>query len=297
MSVRRLDPALDPGFDLAATCGPVAWGRGRWPDVDWRDGSLLWVGREAGIVVQRRVSQDRGVGLVVSGTAPPATDGPWARAVLGLGLRPPGFADPVLARLARRAPGLRPFSSGSLFGGLVTSIVGQSISVAAAAVTVDRVAALFHPGLEVAGRRLRPLPTPDQLASADPALLRGTGVTWRRAEALVVAGRVALGPGWPGDDTALDDPSSARAFLRRLPLVGPWTAESALLWGVGAADVHPTGDAALLRAARLAYDRPDLDHRALDALAESWRPDGGWAARLLWHELLGAAPAGGRVAG
>src|SRR3712207_6971184 len=44
----------------------------------------------------------------------------------------------------------------------------------------------------------------------------------------------------------------------------PWTAESTLLWGLGAADAFPTGDVALLRAARVAYGRPELDLRGLE---------------------------------
>lgn len=247
-------------------------------------------------VVYRIVRQATDGGLVIEGSAATADDEAWARRVLGLGRRPPAFADPVLARLAAGTPGLRPFSAGSLFGGLLTSIVGQSISVAAAAVVATRIAALFEPGLEAGGRVLRPLPTSTQLAVADPAMLRTAGVTWRRAEALVVAARGALAPGWPDDETARDEPARVRPGLCILPLVGPWTAESALLWGVGAVDVHPTNDAALLRAARSAYDRPDLDHRTLDAMAEGWRPHGGWAARLLWHALLGPAPIAGPTA-
>ncbi len=78
-------------------------------------------------------------------------------------------------------------------------------------------------------------------------------------------------------------------MLLRLPAVGPWTANSALLWGVGAPDAHPTGDVALLRAARAAFANPDLDLKGLDHRAETWRPARGWAARLLWTGLLGIA--------
>ena len=28
-------------YSLAETCAPVAWGRGRWPNVDWFDGGLF----------------------------------------------------------------------------------------------------------------------------------------------------------------------------------------------------------------------------------------------------------------
>ena len=69
-----------------------------------------------------------------------------------------------------------------------------------------------------------------------------------------------------------------------------------MLWGVGAPNAHPTGDVALLRAARQAYGNPDLSLRELDRLADAWQPARGIAARLLWTALFGIAPAGsGRV--
>jgi DNA-3-methyladenine glycosylase II len=74
-----------------------------------------------------------------------------------------------------------------------------------------------------------------------------------------------------------------------LPLVGRWTAESALLWGVGAPDAHPSGDIALLRAVRNAYGLPEMTLKDLDVLSEAWRPARAIAARLLWTELLGVA--------
>jgi DNA-3-methyladenine glycosylase II len=287
--------AIDPTCSLAATCGPVAWARGRWPNVDWIDGSLVWVGWEGDRVVDRTVRQRGGPTgeLAIAGLAARESDEIWARAVLGAGVAPPSFADGVVADVRRRFPGLRAWANGSLFDGLVSAIVGQSISVAAAAVTEARLAALFHDGVELAGRRFWPLPRPGQLATADPALVRRSGVTWRRAEALVGAGRAAVAGDLPSDETARRDPEGARAALRRLALVGPWTAESALLWGLGEADAFPSGDAALLRAARLAYDRPELDHAGLNEVAGAWSPHRGWAARLLWTALLGPAPPAG----
>ena len=213
--------------------------------------------------------------------------------MLGFDQSCPPFADPVVEGLRRRFPGLRPLSEGSLFGGLVTAIVGQSISVAAAAVTTARLAALFHPGLDLDGRRCWPLPRPDQLADAAPALVRQSGVTWRRAEALVAAGRAASDGRLPDRSAALAEPEETRFALRALPLVGPWTADAALLWGIALPDAHVTGDVALLRAARRSYDRPDLTLRDLDRLADGWRPARAWAARLLWTDLLGVAPTSG----
>lgn len=292
-----IDRATGP-FALAETCGPVAWGRGRWPNVDWIDGRLVWVGWEAGRVVWRLVGEEPD-GLRVGGPADPGLDRGWAKGVLGTEVTCPVFADPVVERLRTRHPGLRPFAAGSLFDGLVSSIVGQSISVASAAITGARLAALFSPGVEIAGRRFWPMPRAEDLASARAELVRSSGVTWRRAEALIAVGEAFADGNLTPDGTAPVGADELRGILGKFPLVGPWTTESTLLWGLGVADAYPAKDAALLRAARSAYDRPGMTHPELNRTAETWRPARGWAARLLWTDLLGAAPTqvDGRMAG
>ncbi len=277
-------------FSLAATCGPVAWAGGRWPNVDWTSSGLVWVGWEDSRAVSRLVRQVADDELSVTGSASDVEDTSWAERVLGTEAALPRFDDPILEPLRVRYPGLRPFAAGSVFDGVVSSIVGQSISIAAAAVTEARLSALFSPGLEIDGRRFRPLPRADQLADASAEMIRRSGVTWRRAEAIVHAGRAQMAGDIPTTAAALADPELARVHLRRLPLVGPWTAESTLLWGIGLADAYPIGDVALLRAARRAFGDATLSARAMDDRSERWRPCRAWAARLLWTDLLGEAP-------
>jgi 3-methyladenine DNA glycosylase/8-oxoguanine DNA glycosylase len=202
----------------------------------------------------------------------------------------PDFTDPVMNELARQFPGLRAYCDGSLFDGIVTSIVGQSISVAAAAVTQAKLAASFAGPTEIDGRAFRPLPSARQLAEASLELIRASGVTWKRAEGIQYAARQQIAGALPSDTTARGRPDEAVRALMELPLVGRWTAESAVLWGIGAPDAHPTGDIALLRAARQAYGNQDLTLKQLDHLSDSWRPGRGIAARLLWTALFGTAP-------
>jgi AraC family transcriptional regulator, regulatory protein of adaptative response / DNA-3-methyladenine glycosylase II len=278
---------LQSDFSLAQTCGPVAWGKGRWPSIDWLDGLLVWNGWEAGRLVIRTIRQvDSGLDLT---GGDPQLDLDWLNRFLGFSAEPPAFADGPLAELQARFTGLRPYANGSIFEGLVTSIVGQSISVAGAAVTERKLSTLFADSVDAFGRRFWPFPLTDQLAAASPELIRQSGVTWRRAEAIVAAAKAELNGDLPGMADALSNPDEARRQLRALPLVGPWTAESTLLWGIGLADAHPTGDIALLRAARTILNRPDLDLKSLDRLAEDWRPWRAWAARYLWTALLGTA--------
>ncbi len=275
-------------FSLDATCGPVDWARGRWANEDWIDGTLVAVGWERDRVVYRRVrSGSTANELIVEGTANPLDDARWAASRLGIDKTMPQPADPVIAAIAGRYPGMRPHASGSLFAGLVDSIIGQSITVQAAAVVSARVASHFHPGIELENRIFWPLPRPEDLAHADISRLRRTGLTWKRAEALVSAGQAAL-------EGTLTEPSGEpvdelRAMLRQLPLVGPWTAESALLWGIGEGDAFPMGDVALLRAARGAYDRPDMTMKEMGALSQDWAGHRAWASRLLWIDLFGPA--------
>ena len=278
---------VEPPFSLADTCAPVGWAAGRWANQDWIAGQLLWVGWEREKVVHRRVSSLSEVELRIEGDAATELDREWAMRVLGIDQKMPPLTDPVLRAIGERHPGLRPHASGSLFEGVVDAIVGQSITVLAAAVVSARLASYFHPGLELQGRIFWPSPRPADLANADAARLRRTGVTWKRAEALIAAGRAVL-------DGRLLEPSNEttdelRAMLRRLPLVGPWTAESALLWGIGEGDVFPMGDVALLRAARRAYALPDMTMKELEARSNDWIGHRSWASRLLWIDLFGPA--------
>jgi 3-methyladenine DNA glycosylase/8-oxoguanine DNA glycosylase len=287
-SVREFDG--QGGFDLRLTAAPVAWGRGRWPNVDWIDGELVWAGWENGDVVVRQVAQHYPGGPVfVRGASNPNLDRDWLDAVLGLSHEMPAFSDPVLQRLALQMPGLRPFANGSLFDGVIGSIVGQSISVAAAATTERRLAALVHEGIEVSGRIFFPSPRAADVAHLPVEEVRSTGVTWRRAEAIVSIARLHEAGGFPPEPTLNCDLDLTRTALRALPLVGPWTAESALLWGLGMPDIYPSGDVALLRAAKRAYDRPDMTMKAMDELSRAWSPWRSWAGRLLWTDLLGGA--------
>lgn len=288
-SSQTVDAGL--GLSLAETCAPALWAGDRWPDMAWRDGCLIRiVATRSGpvVAVAWQASPDR---LTIAGPR----DDP-AQAILpaiGADRAAPASDDPVIAGLAARFPGLHPFGYGSVYLGLLTSIVGQSISVASAAATQTRLAALFGEPVTLAGRAFRPLPDPAALASATVERIRSSGVTWRRAEALAAIARLAADQALPSDwpDWAGFDADGRIAALRELPLVGPWTARSALLWGVADDTVWPDGDVALLRAARLAYGDGALDMAGLRRLAAGWGSAPGRATRLLWAGLFGVPSA------
>ena len=284
--------ATSPGFSLAQTVAPVAWGGGRWPNQDWIQGAAILVSADrAGHIIRHVTSAQSDASLLVFRTNRPELDHQdWTDRVLGARRIAPAIADPVIAAIAARYSGMRPFSNGDLFDGIVTAIVGQSISVQAAAVTERKLAALFREPIEYGDRQYWPSPSAEQLANADPAYVRLAGVTQRRANAIVAIAKLAVnGQLAPALDDASDEHLIYESVLR-LPQVGRWTAESVLLWGLGADDAYPVGDVALLRAARLAYGRPEMTHTEMNSLSDGWRPGRSWAARWLWINLFGPAP-------
>lgn len=183
-------------------------------------------------------------------------------------------ADPLLAPLVARNPGLRVPGAWDPFELAVRAMVGQQVSVAGATTVTGRIARRFGTPLENPDGDLRYLfPTPQQLAEADMASL---GMPGKRALAIVgLAKAVAEG------DIALDGAGGLDDAVERLcalPGIGPWTAHYIAMRALGEADAFPAGDLGLRRAAA-------VDTKELSAMAENWRPWRAYAAQHLWMSL------------
>ncbi|MFN4061926.1 MAG: DNA-3-methyladenine glycosylase family protein [Paracoccus hibiscisoli] len=152
------------------------------------------------------------------------------------------------------------------FAAMAQAIVGQQVSVAAAAAIWGR--------LQAAG-----LDHQATLRDADDDTLRAAGLS--RPKARYLRGIAAAGLDWEGLRALPDD--RAIAELVALPGIGVWTAEIYLKFALGRADVFAAGDLALQEAARGMYgltDRPGP--AALRVMAEPWAPWRAVAARGLW---------------
>lgn len=243
-------------------------------------GPIRWMptGSSHRAIIDRRVYVlDEGAVVVLDGVS--------SGRFLDPGLEHVTFTDPVIARLSERFPGLRPLADGGIWEGLVTAITGQAVSLHSAAAFQRRLCAMFSQPVQALGREFLPLPSSGQVADATLEQIKSIGLTGKRAEGLIAVAREVTEGTVPTPTN-----ENAEAWMRdlcQLPMVGPWTAASVLLWGVGHPDAYPKGDVALLRAARLAYDDAGMTMKELDALSEGWRPQRSIAARLLWTNLLG----------
>jgi DNA-3-methyladenine glycosylase II len=180
-------------------------------------------------------------------------------------------ADPRLAdvlALAGRPP-LRRRPAG--FAGLVATVIGQQLSTASANAIWSRLAAAYDPFV------------PDALRGARGDRLKRLGLSDAKIRAVkAIAAAVAAGR-LDFEALAAMDADDAHRALIAVHGIGPWTADSYLLFCLGHADAWPAGDLALREALRLALalaERPSA--KAMGVLAEPWRPWRGVAACLLW---------------
>lgn len=187
-----------------------------------------------------------------------ASDPHIAAALIKIGLPPP----------RSRPPG---------FGSLARIIVGQQVSVAAAASIWDRLTAGIDPF------------TPETVAQRTVDELRTFGLSRQKANYIsALAADLATGKIDLEVIHALDD-AAAIVELMKIKGFGRWSAEVYLLFSLGRLDVFPSGDLGLAVAMqRLKRLRKRPDPKRLIKLSEAWRPHRGAAAFFLWHFLHNA---------
>lgn len=156
------------------------------------------------------------------------------------------------------------------FASLVSIIVSQQVSRASADAIYGRLARLVDP-LDAEG-----------LSRADDALYRTAGLSRPKQRTLDAVSRAVL-DGLDLDAICTLPPDEAMRRLTAVHGIGEWTAQIYLLFCAGHPDIFPARDIALQVAVGHALGheaRPG--ERAVAAIAESWAPWRGVAARLFW---------------
>jgi DNA-3-methyladenine glycosylase II len=161
---------------------------------------------------------------------------------------------------------------------LLRTIVGQQVSVAAAASVWNKLEAALGPGC-----------APDALIAADFDALRACGLSRqkqgyaRSLAELVVSGGLDL-ENLPQDDEA------AIAELVRIKGIGRWSAEIYLLFAEGRPDIWPAGDLAVQASiGRILGLEARPSEKETRLLADPWSPHRGAVAILTWHCYNNAA--------
>jgi DNA-3-methyladenine glycosylase II len=189
--------------------------------------------------------------------------------------------DPRMAELVDAQPGLDPdrlFDGlpSDLWGALVLQVIGQQLSLAAAAAILTRLEALHD------GR----MPTPAELLATDAGTLRGIGMSRAKAEYLhdlaarLEDGRLEL------DRLCTLDDDAARTALTQVKGVGRFTADGVLMLALRRPDVWPAADLALRRTVERTWGLdPPASVEQVDALGDRFRPWRTLAAAYLYSSV------------
>ena len=156
------------------------------------------------------------------------------------------------------------------FASLASIIVSQQVSRASADAIFSRLTRLVDPL------------TPETILAAGEAMFREAGLS-RPKQKTLLAISLAVRDGLDLDHLCGLEAEDAIRRMVAVPGIGPWTAECYLLFSAGHPDIFPARDVALQSAVGQALGlSPRPGEKALAALAESWAPWRGVAARLFW---------------
>lgn len=193
----------------------------------------------------------------------------WADACRDL-----SHADPVMGQLIRHYSPSALKSRGDAFTTLARAIVGQQISVKAAASIWERVCRVVEPF------------NASTVYSCDLSHFAGLGLSARKVDYLKDLSRhFVQTPNLEGLLESLPD-DGVVARLKEIKGVGSWTAEMFLLFGLMRPDILPVKDLGLLKAISLHYQAGRLVSAQQAAeIALPWRPWRSVATWFLWRSL------------
>jgi 3-methyladenine DNA glycosylase/8-oxoguanine DNA glycosylase len=198
-------------------------------------------------------------------------------------------ADPVLSQIVPRRPGIRLPQLLDPFEGMVRAIVGQQVSVAGAATTLDRIVRLLgEPAPPLDGQSFLAFPTPEAVAAARPDDLGAIGLIRTKTAALQAVANGVLEGRIDWERLRTGSAEDSHATLVALRGIGPWTASYVRMRTLGDRDAFPASDLGVIKALRALTPQGDrLTLAEITALGERWRPWRGYATLHLWNSLGG----------
>jgi DNA-3-methyladenine glycosylase II len=185
--------------------------------------------------------------------------------------------DPVMARLIANYPEPVFEKHPHYYRELMSSIIGQQLSVAAARTIKQRFVDLYGH-----------FPSPDEVLATDGETLRTIGLSRQKASYLIAIAEHARDE--RVDFSRLDqlDNATITTELTAIKGVGTWTVHMFLMFCMARLDVLPVGDLGIKRAVERAYQLPGLptpEQVAAIADQRGWHPYESVASRYLWLSL------------
>src|SRR6266542_1976774 len=294
-------------YSLAATAARFT----RWPEiVDRFDGTtyrrLLPVGRRGVLLEARQVGRRPQLQITLRGDAAGSEAARKAavRVVetgLGAALDVRPFyrsfrGDALLAEALRHSRGLRIAGAPSLWEALVTAVLSQQVNLRFAYDVRRELALAFGRRASFHRETYFAFPAPSRLARESERTLRKFRLSGAKAGTLArLADIFESGEVSEGRIAGLPD-EEAIERLTTIKGVGRWTAEIALLRGLGRADVFPGADLGVVKyvAIELLGHRARVPESVMRGFADRWRPYRGLALVYAYAEIARRAELGPR---
>ena len=196
-----------------------------------------------------------------------------------------------LGRLAARFRGMKPPRFPTVFEALVNAIACQQVTLSLGILLLNKLAVRCAPSLDEGGANA--FPRPVDLANRRVEDFRRLGFSRQKGRAMIeLASSLALGP---ADLEALAGETDETAIEQLLALrgIGRWSAEYALLRGLGRTHIFPGDDVGARNRLQKLLELPQqLDYAAVERRLRRWRP---YAGLVYFHLLLDGLADAGRL--
>ncbi len=191
--------------------------------------------------------------------------------------------DPKLKALAESFRGMKPPRYPSVFEGLVNAITCQQFTLTAGIRLLSRLVVNYGVPFKRRNIYFHAFPRPEDLAGAEMEDLRKLGYSRQKARSLIELARLVVEGRFHLESLDSLEDSIALEKLTALRGVGRWTAEYALLRGMGRIHIFPGDDVGVRNRLQdwMKIAKP-LSYEGVQRLLSRWKPYGG----LIYFHLL-----------
>jgi DNA-3-methyladenine glycosylase II len=183
--------------------------------------------------------------------------------------------------------GLRPISPPTLFEALIIAITEQQISLDAAITIRSRLIQKYGDRVTFSGGEFYAFPTPAALAEISPEKMRAVGLSMNKARYVNELSKKVAKEELDLESLREIDDASAITELTKIKGVGRWTAEYALIRGMGRVNSLPADDLGIQRAVSRAYfNGKKISSKTVRNVLERFAPYSGIAAFYLMYHLF-----------
>ena len=202
---------------------------------------------------------------------------------------------PRLQELVQGFRGLKPPRYPSVFEALINPITCQQISLTAGLHVLNRLIQAFGEPFPGESSEAQAFPRPRDLARQEPQALRDLGYSYSKARTIIELSQSLEAGSFSLENLGALDDEAAVKTLSQLRGIGRWTAEYALLRGLGRTHLFPGDDVGARHKLETWLDlKEPLDYPGVQRVLAGFQPFGGL---IYFHFLLGQLAAEGQLGG